>query len=547
MTTLEPTLAVTADVDEDAAMVDVVDTGPLGSEAPDPNTIDADALDVVAAAEDICQRAGLINTEWSDPVPLSTNSELPSFPLDALPKWLGEYVVGLSEEKQVAIDLAAMMSLAVIASAVGGFVFADVRPGWQESTNLYVLVAMASGERKSPVVTELTAPLYELEAELIGSARDTIARKKAELDVARKEEEQLKRDAASSAQEKVQKMLAVQRAAEHVAALAEAVPAQPTVVVGDVTPEALVAKLAEQRGRLGLFSAEGGVFDSMSGRYVANKGRNGPASAGLDVWLQAYSGERIRVDRKGDEKPLIVARACLTIGVAVQPAVLEGLVRVSGLKSRGLLGRFLMALPPSRVGYRGKGDACPSALKDEWGQRVKEVARAARSRDLVNVAFERGALAQLEEFESEVERRRRPDGDLSGDVAEWAGKLHGQVARLALLLHLAERGPAGLQERVGIEAVARAIRIAAYLVPHALAAHDLMGTNAALSNARDALALIETHGWNEVAPRELMRASRATFPNAQVAREALDLLADYGYVREDRVTRRWAVHPAFCA
>jgi hypothetical protein len=440
-----------------------------------------------------------------------------------------------------------MMSLAVIAGAVGGFVFADVRPGWQEPANLYVLVAMASGERKSPVVTELTAPLYELEVELVSAARDTIARKRAEVDVARKEEEQLKREAASSTQERVQKMLAVQRAAEHVAALSEAVPAQPTVVVGDVTPEALVAKLAEQQGRLGLFSAEGGVFDSMSGRYVATKGRNSPASAGLDVWLQAYSGERIRVDRKGDEKPLIVTRACLTIGIAVQPAVLEGLVRVSGLKSRGLLGRFLMALPPTMVGYRGRGDACPSALKDEWGQRVKELARAARFHDFVNVAFEREALALLEEFESAVERRRRPDGDLTGDVAEWAGKLHGQVARLALLLHLAERGRPGLQERVGAEAVARAVRLADYLVPHALAAHDLMGTNAALSNAKDALALIETHGWNEVAPRELMRASRAKFPNAQAAREALELLADYGYVREDRLRRKWAVHPAFCA
>jgi hypothetical protein len=235
----------------------------------------------------------------------------------------------------------------------------------------------------------------------------------------------------------------------------------------------------------------------------------------------------------------------LTIGIAVQPVVLEGLVRVSGLKSRGLLGRFLMALPPSMVGYRGKGDACPSALKVEWGQRVKELARAGREYGVMTIGFDREALALLEEFESAVERRRRPDGDLSGDVAEWAGKLHGQVARLALLLHLVELGVAGLREPVSTEAVLRAIRLADYLVPQALAAHDLMGANGALSKARSVLALIETHGWTEVAPRDLTRKSRANFPDATVGREALELLADYGYVREDPMRRRWTVHPAF--
>jgi replicative DNA helicase len=56
------------------------------------------------------------------------------------------------------------------------------------------------------------------------------------------------------------------------AADALVVPSAPRIFADDVTPEAAASLLAEQNGRLAIMSAEGGIFDTMLGRY-SNKCR----------------------------------------------------------------------------------------------------------------------------------------------------------------------------------------------------------------------------------------------------------------------------------
>jgi len=481
---------------------------------------------------------------WPEPTPLESVSTLPAFPLDSLPEWLSRYVLGLSTEKQVAPDLAAMLSLAVLATVVGGYVFADVRPGWTEPSNLYALVALPSGERKSPVLADLLAPLTELETELLVAARDDIARAEADLDLAERKLTELKKDAlkAKSATEQITARGLVLEAAEEVAQLRDSVPVRPRLWTDDVTPEALGELLAEQGGRLGLLSAEGGVFDAMSGRYDSRGGK-GPAKASLDVWLKAYSGEAIRVDRRGDQAPLTVERACLTIGVAVQPDVLNGLARVPGFKSRGLLGRFIMALPESLVGTRCvTPEPCNQTTRDEWRQRMLDLGRLVRQRGHVAVTFSPAAVDALVRFYAATEPRLAGDGDLAV-VTEWAAKLHGQVARLAALLHLADTGTSGLDTPVGCEQVERAVAIGEYLIPHALAAHDLMGADEEMTKARDALRLISRKGWTNLKPRDLQHAQKSRFPKADDARSALAVLSEYEWVRQAD-DGSWDVNPA---
>jgi hypothetical protein len=66
----------------------------------------------------------------------------------------------------------------------------------------------------------------------------------------------------------------------------------PRLVTNDVTPEALVSLLCEQRGRMALLTDEGGsVFEMMAGRYTD--------APNLDPYLKGHDGGTIRVDRKG--------------------------------------------------------------------------------------------------------------------------------------------------------------------------------------------------------------------------------------------------------
>ena len=112
----------------------------------------------------------------------------------------------------------------------------------------------------------------------------------------------------------------------------------------DVTSEALTSLLADQGGNMAMFSAEGGIFDTMAGRYSEG-------FPSIDVYLKGYSQDTLRVDRKG-RPPEFVHRPTLTMCVCVQPDVLRKFSMQPEFRGRGLLARPFYLIPRSRVGYR---------------------------------------------------------------------------------------------------------------------------------------------------------------------------------------------------
>ena len=57
--------------------------------------------------------------EWETPIPFD-EYELPVFPVDALPKTIGDYVTALAESTQTPVDMAASSALAVISVCMQG-------------------------------------------------------------------------------------------------------------------------------------------------------------------------------------------------------------------------------------------------------------------------------------------------------------------------------------------------------------------------------------------------------------------------------------------
>ena len=112
-------------------------------------------------------RAPQAAVPWEgEPVPLSAHRLLPPFPLDALPSWLGDMVAALADFTQTPTDLPGCLALACLATAAGGRAMVEVRPGWHEPTNLFVVVALPPGSRKSPVFAAMTAPILAAERAL---------------------------------------------------------------------------------------------------------------------------------------------------------------------------------------------------------------------------------------------------------------------------------------------------------------------------------------------------------------------------------------------
>jgi len=309
-----------------------------------------------------------------------------------------------------------------------------------------------------------------------------------------------------------------------------------------VTPEQLASMLHDNGGRMALLSAEGGVFDLMAGRYSAGV-------PNLDVYLAGHAGDPIRVDRRGRSAEA-VDRPALTIGVAIQPCVLARIGRLRDLAGRGLLDRFLYALPAGSVGYRQtRPEPVPDAVAQRYDTSLRALAAACeRLPAPVTLVLSPDAGERFGEWLEAIEPRRRPDADL-GHIGGWSAKLDGATARIAGLLHLADTVDGDPLLPIGDATMAAAIEIGHYLIEHALAAFDEMAGDRVDVDARHVLRWLARR--TTFTRRECLDAHRSRFPRATDLDAVLALLTDHGHIREAprgpgraRPTQRYEVHPA---
>jgi replicative DNA helicase len=505
-------------------------------------------------SSDRAKKAGVIDHSatpetWEPPAPFYEFT-LPSFPTETLPRWLRAKVEGLAQATQTPADLSAMLSLSACAAAVARNVRIMARRGWYEPLNLYVATALLPGLRKSAVMESLTRPLNDYERELIEGKREEIAKAVSDYRILEARLERAQKDCAKLEGPDLE--LRREEARELARVIADTkLPVSPQLLCDDVTPEALATLLAEQGGRMALFSAEGGVFEVMAGRYS-----NG--SANFEVYLKAHPGDSLRVNRRGRAEH--VKAPALTIGLAVQPDVIRGLAEKPGFRGRGLVGRFLYVLPPSNLGHR-KVRAQPLAdeIERAYAQNLISLARIeAYGEDpdqARQIQLSPEADDSLAAFEEELEPKLAEDGEL-GSMGDWAGKLVGAVVRIAGLLHLADHTdrlePWPLQ--VSAATLRRAMAIGRYLIPHAKAAYAEMGADPKIEAAKYVLHWIERRGSQAFTKREAFEGTKGRFKEVAALEPALAVLEDHGYIRAQqdssdrrpgrKPSQRYEVHPS---
>jgi hypothetical protein len=482
---------------------------------------------------------------WEDPIALTGRRERPAFPGHVFPTWLGEFVAAVAEETQTPVDLSGSIALAVLATAAGGRSVVHVRGHWREPTNLFTVVALPPGTRKSAVFGLLTDPLYEAEKQLQAAMKPMIVEAELTARLAKEAADKATAKAASADGDKRDEMVAT---AIGLAQTADTltVPAEPLLLADDCTPETVTSLIAEQGGRLSVMSDEGGIFDIIAGRYSG--------SPNMEVFLKGHAGGRLRVNRQTRRE--YVDAPALTMGLAVQPDVLVDMGKIKGGKGRGLLGRFLYSLPVSTVGDRKViTDPVPEQTAATYTARVIDVTLSlAGWTDPALIQLTPEADAALIAYQERVEPWLKARGGKLGHIADWAGKLVGATARMAALLHLAEHSGNGYAHPVTEATMNAAIELGEYYTAHALAVFDAMGADPVLGRARTVLEALRTHGLREVSKRDLMvKLSRSEFPTANDLDPVLALLEDHGYVRAQAVHRtggrgrpaspRYLVHP----
>lgn len=469
------------------------------------------------------------NSPDTPPVPFDEYPR-PAFPVEALPEWLRVYVSALAREMQVPVDLPAMLALSACAGAVSKKVMVAPTRTWREPVNLYVAVALPPAARKSPVLSRIAAPIRDYEVQCAIAARPAIERATARRKLLEARISQKTRECAKAPADELDALT------DELAALtgelnALPAPVSPRILADDCTPEKLTNLMADHDGKIAILSAEGGIFEMMGGRYS-------DGNANLDVYLKAHAGDDIRVDRIGRASDHIRAPA-LTLALAIQPDVVAGLGEKRRFRGTGLLARFLYSFPADNIGNRQidtppvpdtvevSYHACLGALLD-----IPEGPYA--------LALSDAARSALFEFSRWVEGGLKPDSEAGLNVIQdWAGKLVGEMLRIAGIIHMAERAGAGdaWKNPISSETITAAISIAKYLIPHAQMAFSVMQADPEIESAKYLWGRMVQDDRPTLPYRDVWHKCKARFSTADKLDAALNVLVERGYLVQIPVPR----------
>ncbi len=464
---------------------------------------------------------------WPDPTPIDQH-KVPPFPIEIFPTWLGRYVKAVAVATQTPPDLPGMVVLGVISLALARRLRIKIHPSWSEPLNLYLVVVLAPGNRKSAVFQEATRPVLEYENYAARQMAPDIERARAQQAILKARLAELSKKASKAPREQQEELM---RQAED-AALELAnfeVPVSPRLFADDVTVEKLVSLVQAHGGRMAVLSAEGGIFQIAGGRYSRD--------INIEFFLKGHAGDSHRVDRMNRASESI-DRPALTLVLTVQPGVIQGLVKHQDFRSLGLLARFLYSLPVSTVGLRMiDPPALPRELAEAYRMNIRRLLELEFERDPQGHYIERelmvgrDARVLLNDFSTWLEPQLGTSGALA-NIADWAGKLAGAVARIAGILHMADHahenfGKFGV---VSADTMRRAITLGHYLIEHAKAAHAEMGADPDVDEARYLLEHLTQLGQPMVSKRDLHRVTRGRFKTVRDLAPALGLLVDHGYL-----------------
>ena len=418
--------------------------------------------------------------KWLKPLPLKAVSNQPDeYPLHALPPIIRDAVEEVQQDTQAPCGLVAASALSVVSAAVQSYVSVERAEGLRGPVSLYLLTIAKSGERKTACDKSFTSVLYESD----DWQRETMNPVVAEYTAKKTSWEAIEagyKDAIRKAAREGSMIEHLDRALGDHALHRPQAPRVPKVMRGDDTPEALASALA-QWPVAAIISAEAGIIFGAHGMNPDSVMRNlAQANA---IW----DGGRIQRGRTTQQN-IDIEGMRVTMGLQVQPAVVQNFMGSSGELARGIgwIARFLLSEPESTQGTRFYRDPKPG--------RPALATFLARARDVmsfpVNVdpdgrlittslRLDTEAKHAWVAFYDEVEEALG-DGQEYVEVQDVASKTAEQAVRLAGCFHAFSYGHGS---EIGRENMREGIDLARYYLGEALRYCKLSVVSGAMGDA----------------------------------------------------------------
>lgn len=464
--------------------------------------------------------------EWEAPVTLDA-AQRPTWPRDVFPEPVQRFVDALEAATETPPELPAMMVLAVLATASQGKYRVRVDAGWTEPMCLWTCCPLPPGSRKSAVLDSAMGPMKTWERHERDALLPEVKRAESQRKTIQARIDSLRKKSGSAAGDAFDEIM--QDIADLEADLPD-VPVLPSLWTSDVTAEALALHMQSNHECMGILADESGIVDIIAGRYSAGV-------PNLDIFLSAHAGQSVRVNRASRD-PVCLHRPNLSIGICPQPDVVRALADKPGFRGRGLLGRFLYAMPESNLGRRS-GRTTP--IPDDVAAAYDGIVLALLDRRWPvdddghvrpwDLCLSREAWGLLDRLKASVEPMLGPGGAFE-HITDWAGKFTGAVARIAGIFHVVRYAHDEPERHdIGARDMAAAMRLGEVLQRHALLAFDAMGAAVVLDDARTLVDWVQRKGEPTFTLRDAHAAHKHRFPRVRDLDEPLAVLEERHFIR----------------
>lgn len=392
---------------------------------------------------------------WN-PRPLRRQTRPEEYPLSNLPPLIANAVREVQDYVHAPMAMVAACALSVVSSAVQSRF--DIRRDavLNGPSSLYFLTVAESGERKTAIDKLFMTPLREWEARQARAARE--AKKRFDADYEAWEEKGRKLTAQIE-QGMYAELLGgpLDPRPQHNARRPQE-PRTARMLRGDDTPEALLIALQEYPVAA-VISAEAGMIFGSHGMSSDTVQRN------LATFNIMWDGGPVRQDRVSRER-IHIENIRATLGLQVQPAVLQHFIQRTGGLARGIgyFARFLFSQPESTQGSRYYTEPATDmpALREFCARVTALLDQPAEFDELDRLAplmvdFCPEAQRIWIGFHNEVEEQLGGD-DYFSTIKDVASKAAENAARLACCCHTFtadEPGPISMLSMVNACAVMR--------------------------------------------------------------------------------------------
>ncbi|MFT7611097.1 MAG: hypothetical protein ACI9J3_000035 [Parvicellaceae bacterium] len=313
-------------------------------------------------------------------------------------------------------DILCCAFLTTVSSIVGNKLKVKIQDSWHESICIWVAIVGFSGLKKSPAIKTMMKPILDKEAKWY-------------LEYMEVQKEQ------SDDSDK---------------------PKCKQIYVDDATFEALVTVLSNNPNGVVLKKDELMTLIKDSGRYSG--------ASQLEKLMSIFSGEDIRINRKGDDYNELIVSPFVNIIGGIQNKVVDELFK-AGRQDNGFVYRFLFCKPESPERNMPEGE-CNEVIRSKYYNLVNRVFELPESQTSKNQSrnIHLSPDASIE-FKSWQTNFIYKDAEHDEDLISYKSKMEANACRIALILETAtSAAKKSAPVEISKNSMENAIRISMYFI-----------------------------------------------------------------------------------